>query len=131
MLEKLLSLDTQLFVFLNGLGSTTYDGLWLFITKQSNWIPLFLLLLYVIYKKLGAKQTLYLLLFIVLPFKYALGTFVILHFLRFYLQANKSYSIKITEYFEIFFLTLALDTGRLIGSIRGLIYRHKVKDVQD
>ena len=64
MVEKLLSLDTKLFVFLNGLGSETYDGLWLFITKQSNWIPLFLLLLYVIYKKLGAKQTLYLLLFV-------------------------------------------------------------------
>jgi undecaprenyl-diphosphatase len=64
MLEKLLSLDTDLFVFLNSLGSENYDGLWSFITKQSNWIPLFLLLLYVIFKKLGAKQTLYLLLFV-------------------------------------------------------------------
>ena len=64
MLDKLLSLDTQLFVFLNGLGSETFDGLWLFITKQSNWTPLFLLLLYVIYKKLGVKQTLFLLLFV-------------------------------------------------------------------
>jgi undecaprenyl-diphosphatase len=64
MVEKLLSLDTELFVFLNSLGSETYDGLWSFITKQSNWIPLFLLLLYVIFKKLGAKQTLYLLLFV-------------------------------------------------------------------
>ena len=64
MLEKILSLDTELFVFLNGLGSETFDGLWLFITKQSNWIPLFLLLMYVIYKKLGAKQTLYFLLFV-------------------------------------------------------------------
>ena len=41
MLEKLLSLDTELFVYLNSLGSPAYDGLWLFITKQSNWIPLF------------------------------------------------------------------------------------------
>ena len=64
MLDKLLSLDTQLFVFLNGLGSETFDGLWLFITKQSNWAPLFLMLLYVIYKKLGVKQTLFLLLFV-------------------------------------------------------------------
>ncbi|OAB27994.1 undecaprenyl-diphosphatase [Flavobacterium fryxellicola] len=64
MLEKLLPLDTELFVFLNGLGSKGYDGLWLIITKQSNWIPLFLLLLYVIFKKLGAKQTLYLLFFV-------------------------------------------------------------------
>ncbi|MEO8254414.1 MAG: phosphatase PAP2 family protein [Flavobacterium sp.] len=59
MLEKLLSLDVQLFVYLNGLGSETYDGLWLFITKQANWTPFFLVLLYIIYKKLGAKQSLY------------------------------------------------------------------------
>jgi len=62
MLDKLISLDVQLFVYLNGLGSESYDGLWLFITKQINWIPLFLLLLYIIFKKLGAKQTLYVLL---------------------------------------------------------------------
>lgn len=66
MLDKLLSLDTQLFVYLNGLGSDTYDGLWLFITKQINWIPFFLLLFYIIYKKIGKRQTLYVLLFIAL-----------------------------------------------------------------
>ncbi|KIA97108.1 MULTISPECIES: phosphatase PAP2 family protein [unclassified Flavobacterium] len=64
MLEKLQELDTNLFVYLNGLGSETYDKLWLVITDQVNWIPLFLLLFYFIYKKLGTKQTLYLLLFI-------------------------------------------------------------------
>ncbi|RTZ02855.1 phosphatase PAP2 family protein [Flavobacterium sp. RSP49] len=66
MIEKIVSLDTQLFVYLNGLGSITYDGFWLFITSQFNWIPLFLLLLYFIYKKLGLQQTLYLLLFVAL-----------------------------------------------------------------
>jgi undecaprenyl-diphosphatase len=64
MLEKILALDTQLFIYLNSLGSETYDGLWLIITKQFNWIPLFLLLFYLIYKKLGVKQTLFLLLFV-------------------------------------------------------------------
>jgi undecaprenyl-diphosphatase len=64
MLEKILALDTQLFIYLNSLGSETYDGLWLIITKQVNWIPFFLLLFYLIYKKLGIKQTGYLLLFI-------------------------------------------------------------------
>lgn len=64
MLEKILALDTQLFIYLNSLGSDTYDGLWLIITKQVNWIPFFLLLFYLIYKKLGIKQTGYLLLFI-------------------------------------------------------------------
>ncbi|PKB16059.1 phosphatase PAP2 family protein [Flavobacterium sp. 5] len=64
MIEKILTLDTQLFIYLNGLGSETYDGLWLFITKQFNWIPFFLLLLYLIYNKIGLKRTGYLLLFI-------------------------------------------------------------------
>lgn len=62
MIDKLLSFDTELFLFLNGLGSKTYDGMWLLITNQVNWTPLFLILLYLIYKKLGTKQTLYLLL---------------------------------------------------------------------
>jgi undecaprenyl-diphosphatase len=66
MLEKVITFDTQLFVYLNGLGSTTFDGLWLFITKQSNWTPFFLLLLYLVYKKIGVKSTLFLLLFITL-----------------------------------------------------------------
>ncbi|WP_220762695.1 phosphatase PAP2 family protein [Flavobacterium sp. UMI-01] len=64
MIEKILSLDTQLLIFLNGLGSEQYDALWLFITKQSHWTPLFLFFLYLIYKKIGPKQTLYLLLFV-------------------------------------------------------------------
>lgn len=64
MVDEILSYDVRLFVFLNGLGSETYDGLWLLITKQTNWIPLFLVLLYLIFKKIGAKQTLYLLLFV-------------------------------------------------------------------
>jgi undecaprenyl-diphosphatase len=66
MLDKILSLDTELLVYLNGLGSTTYDGLWLLITNQLNWTPLFLVLLFAIYKKLGARQTLFLLLGIAL-----------------------------------------------------------------
>lgn len=66
MLEKIIALDTELLIFLNGLGSESYDSLWLIITKQINWIPLFLLFLYLIFKKIGAKQTLYLILFIAL-----------------------------------------------------------------
>ena len=64
MLEKIAKIDTDLFLYLNGLGSKTYDGLWLMITKQIYWLPLFLLLLYLIYKKIGRKQTLILLLFV-------------------------------------------------------------------
>ncbi len=64
MLDKILSLDQKLFVYLNSLGSETYDGFWLLITKQIYWTPLFLFLLYLIFKKLGTKKTLYLVLFV-------------------------------------------------------------------
>ncbi len=64
MLDKILSIDEKLFVYLNSLGSETYDGLWLIITKQTSWTPLFLLLLFLIFKELGIKKTLHLLLFI-------------------------------------------------------------------
>ncbi len=64
MLDKVIALDTQLFVYLNGLGSEIYDSFWLFITKQSHWTPLFLVLLYLVYKKIGGKATFSVLLFI-------------------------------------------------------------------
>ncbi len=66
MLEKLRALDVELFVYLNSLGNETFDATWLFLTKQINWLPFFLMLLFVVYKKLGSKQTLYLLLFVAL-----------------------------------------------------------------
>lgn len=66
MLEKLQALDTQLFVFLNGLGNSNYDAFWLYITKQSHWTVYFLFLLYLIYIKIGGKKTLLMLVFIAL-----------------------------------------------------------------
>jgi undecaprenyl-diphosphatase len=64
MLEKIQELDSRLLVYLNSLGSETYDRFWLIITSQLNWTPVFLLMFFLIYKKIGGKQTLYLLLFI-------------------------------------------------------------------
>jgi undecaprenyl-diphosphatase len=56
MLEKIIHFDKELFVFLNGLGSEAYDGLWLAITKQIYWTPLFLVIFYLLQKKLGWKN---------------------------------------------------------------------------
>ncbi len=58
MLEELINLDKKLFVFLNNLGSKPFDGIWLLVTKQFNWVPFFLLLLVILYKKIGKKQLL-------------------------------------------------------------------------
>ncbi|GAB5564437.1 MAG: phosphatase PAP2 family protein [Winogradskyella sp.] len=58
MLERLLELDTELFVYLNGLGSETWDWLWLTITNKLTFVPLYALLLFLIYKKMGWKSLL-------------------------------------------------------------------------
>jgi undecaprenyl-diphosphatase len=58
MLERIINLDKKLFIFLNNLGSKPFDDFWLLVTKQFNWIPFFLLLLVILYKKIGAKKTL-------------------------------------------------------------------------
>lgn len=63
MLEKIIHLDKELLVFLNGLGSPTFDGLWLIITNQLYWTPLFLLIFYLLQKKLGWKNFGYYILF--------------------------------------------------------------------
>ena len=56
MLEKIIQLDKELLIFLNGLGSPTFDGLWLMITKPLYWAPIFLLIFYLLQKKLGWKN---------------------------------------------------------------------------
>jgi undecaprenyl-diphosphatase len=56
MLDYLIHLDKKLFIFLNNLGSKPFDEIWLLVTKQLNWIPFFLILLFILYKKLGTKK---------------------------------------------------------------------------
>ena len=63
MLEKIIDFDKEAIVFLNNLGSETYDGLWLIITKQLNWTPFFLFIFYLLQKKIGWKKFGYYILF--------------------------------------------------------------------
>jgi undecaprenyl-diphosphatase len=56
MLEKIVALDKELFVFLNGLGSPAFDGFWEIITNQLNWAPVFIFAFYLLQKKIGWKN---------------------------------------------------------------------------
>lgn len=66
MFEKIIALDTELFVYLNNLGSPAFDSLWLLITKQAYWSPFFIFLGYLIYKKQGLKSLAIIIVFIAL-----------------------------------------------------------------
>ena len=58
MLEQLLELDTELFLYLNKLGSSSWDNFWLIITDKITFVPLYAILLFLIYKKYGLKSLL-------------------------------------------------------------------------
>ncbi len=66
MIDSILQLDRELLIFLNSLGSKTFDGFWLTITNQFTWTPLFLLILYFVFKEFGVKKGIFTFLFIVL-----------------------------------------------------------------
>lgn len=58
MLEKLVQFDRQAFLFLNGLGTETWDAFWMFMTDSITAIPLYLVLLVLTYRAFGVKKTL-------------------------------------------------------------------------
>tara|TARA_R100000935_G_scaffold1517_1_gene4837 strand:+ start:15229 stop:15810 length:582 start_codon:yes stop_codon:yes gene_type:complete len=58
MIEKLLEYDTELFLFLNNLGTESWDGFWQIVTEKWSSIPLYFILLLLIYKHYKLKGTL-------------------------------------------------------------------------
>jgi undecaprenyl-diphosphatase len=64
MLDFLLNLDRTVFLYLNNLGSEQWDGLWLLITRQLNWIPVFLIFFYLIFKHYGWRHALLIILMV-------------------------------------------------------------------
>ena len=65
MFDILIQKDKQFLIYLNNLGSEQWDSLWLFITNQLNWAPLFLLIIFLIFKNLGWKKGGFLFLFLI------------------------------------------------------------------
>ncbi len=63
-MDKLKELDYEVFLFLNNLGTPQWDWLWLLITDKWTAIPIYLILIYLIFKKFGIKGTLITLVFI-------------------------------------------------------------------
>ena len=55
MIEELVKYDQELFMFLNGLGTPSWDFFWMTYTTKLNWIPFYAILLYLMHKRLGSK----------------------------------------------------------------------------
>ncbi len=57
-MKDLQELDHDIFLFLNNLGSETWDPIWIIITTKWYSIPLYVILLILVFKKFGVKGTL-------------------------------------------------------------------------
>lgn len=56
MLEQLVELDHNIFLYLNGLGNESWDAFWMAYTAKFHWIPFYALLAYLMYKRLNSKM---------------------------------------------------------------------------
>ena len=96
MLEQLIEFDKSFLIFLNNLGSQSWDGFWMVVTNKRTFIPMYLVLLYFMCKPLSKKDVFLLLISI---------TFMII------------FTDQITNLFKFTFETSSsLRTGRGVGA---------------
>ena len=55
MLDQLIELDKSFLVFLNNLGSPSWDSLWLLVTDKLTFVPMYIVLLYLMCRPLNKK----------------------------------------------------------------------------
>jgi len=82
--DKLVAFDKYLFTLLNGLGTKNWDGFWLLITEQKHWLPLFLVLFFLLFKTFGWKRGILLLILsaLFITFSDQLVNFIKNHYMR-------------------------------------------------
>tara|TARA_B100001287_G_scaffold145471_1_gene122432 strand:+ start:4276 stop:4851 length:576 start_codon:yes stop_codon:yes gene_type:complete len=66
MLDRIKEIDTEILIFLNNLGSEYWDSIWIAITNKFTFLPLFILIIYLLYKKNGISGLIIILFFIAL-----------------------------------------------------------------
>jgi len=58
-IEYILRKDQELLIFINALGNEKWDFFWLNITNKYIWLPLYIILLFLIFKYYGWKKALF------------------------------------------------------------------------
>lgn len=61
-INDIITKDKELFVYLNGLGTESWDQFWVIATNQFSWTPWFLMLFFLIFRAYGWKKGLLLML---------------------------------------------------------------------
>ena len=71
MIDWILDIDTQLFLFLNSLNNSGFDTIMYWVSHKYIWIPFYGFLIYLLYRHYGVKQTAILTALIIVTFALA------------------------------------------------------------
>ncbi|MDQ0476540.1 phosphatase PAP2 family protein [Chryseobacterium sp. MDT2-18] len=65
-MQEIIQKDQSIFLFLNNMGSESFDQLWLMISATWIWIPLYVIFLYLLFKNFKFRNIVFILIFIAL-----------------------------------------------------------------
>lgn len=65
-MQEIIQEDRSLFLFLNNLGSSTFDQFWILISSTWIWIPLYVIFLFLLFKNYKVRNLIFILIFIAL-----------------------------------------------------------------
>ncbi len=65
-MQELIQEDQSLFLFLNNLGSETFDQFWIMISATWIWVPLYVIFLFLLFKNYKLRNLVFILIFIAL-----------------------------------------------------------------
>lgn len=63
-MQEFIEKDQQALLFLNGLGSKTFDPFWILMSDRLIWIPLYIIFAYLLYKNYKLRNFIFILIFI-------------------------------------------------------------------
>lgn len=65
-MQEIIQQDREVFLYLNNLGSCVFDQFWIMVSATWIWVPLYVIFLYLLFKRFGLRNVLFILVFIAL-----------------------------------------------------------------
>src|SRR5215813_5656217 len=63
-MEEIIQDDKSVFLYLNNLGSSSFDQLWMLISSTWIWVPLYIIFCYLLFKNYKLRSFVFILIFI-------------------------------------------------------------------
>lgn len=65
-MHEIIQQDREVFLYLNNLGSSAFDQFWIMVSATWIWVPLYVIFLYLLFKRFGLRNVIFILIFIAL-----------------------------------------------------------------